>query len=145
ARSYFLLLDAEQGDRDDQARRAVCILPRGSEAGHEILLKDRVFALRLGQPVRFHLASTNADRGQPPPRAGMMADLEPGEFDPLPPLASVMPASQPGARQEAQVELASALTEVGTLEMHCVARDDPSRRWKLEFQLRGTAPAQEDS
>ena len=144
ARSYFLLLEPEERESGDQARRAVCVLPRGSEAGREILLKDRIFALRLGQPVRFHLASTSADHGQPPPHAGMLADLEPGEFDLLPPLASVMPASQPGARQEAEVELASALTEVGTLEMHCVARDDPARRWKLEFQLRGDAPAQDD-
>src|SRR5690606_1270860 len=44
-----------------------------------------------------------------------------------------------------EVELASALTEVGTLEMHCVARDDPRRRWKLEFQLRADAPVEDDT
>jgi hypothetical protein len=29
------------------------------------------------------------------------------------------------------------MTEVGTLEIHCVAVDDAARRWLLEFQLRG--------
>jgi molecular chaperone DnaK (HSP70) len=144
ARSYFLMLEAEDGESG--TRRAVCVLPRGSEAGREILLRDRLFALRLGQPVRFHLVSTSADSGRPVPQPGQLITLDQGEFEPLPPIASVMPASQPGARQEVQVELASALTEVGTLEMHCVASDDRSRRWLLEFQLRGGAPpASEDA
>lgn len=142
ARSYFLVLDPKQAE--DGAARAVCVLPRGSEAGREILLPDRVFALRLGQPVRFNLVSASADGGHPP-RAGELVALDQGDFDPLPPVASVMRPGQPGARQEVEVGLAAALTEVGTLEMHCVARDDPARRWKLEFQLRGDAPAQDDA
>ncbi len=28
------------------------------------------------------------------------------------------------------------LTELGTLEVACIAADDPARRWRLEFQLR---------
>jgi molecular chaperone DnaK (HSP70) len=56
ARSYFLLLE-DQG----QQRRGICLLPRGTEEGHEIRLPERIFSLRLGQPVRFHLASSVAD------------------------------------------------------------------------------------
>jgi hypothetical protein len=29
------------------------------------------------------------------------------------------------------------LTEIGTLELWCVSSEDESRRWKLEFNLRG--------
>jgi hypothetical protein len=29
------------------------------------------------------------------------------------------------------------MSEVGTLEMHCVSSEDPARRWLLEFQMRG--------
>jgi hypothetical protein len=29
------------------------------------------------------------------------------------------------------------MTEVGTLEIHCVSSEDAARRWLLEFQLRG--------
>ena len=57
ARSYFLVLDAEQTD----AKQGVCVLPKGSEEGDEVVLKDKHFALRLGMPVRFHLASTTGD------------------------------------------------------------------------------------
>ena len=34
------------------------------------------------------------------------------------------------------VQLVTALTEVGTLEMHCVSLSDASQRWLLEFDLR---------
>jgi hypothetical protein len=33
------------------------------------------------------------------------------------------------------VWLQSRVTEVGTLELWCVARDDETQRWKLEFNL----------
>jgi hypothetical protein len=39
------------------------------------------------------------------------------------------------------VQLATVLLEVGTLEVSCVAEEDPSQRWRLEFQLR----AQDDA
>ncbi|MEO7952552.1 MAG: molecular chaperone DnaK, partial [Polaromonas sp.] len=39
-------------------------------------------------------------------------------------------------RQEVAVQLATSLTEVGTLELHCVSQDDPGQRWLLEFDLR---------
>jgi hypothetical protein len=45
------------------------------------------------------------------------------------------------------VQLASALTEVGTLEMHCVSVDDAAERWLLEFDLRqhnGAGPDDDD-
>jgi hypothetical protein len=59
ARSYFLVID--QGN----AQRGLCLLPRGTEEGHEIRLPERTFSLRLGQPVRFHLASSVADSRLP--------------------------------------------------------------------------------
>lgn len=40
------------------------------------------------------------------------------------------------ARKEIPVQLATTLSEVGTLEVHCVAIED-AQRWLLEFQLRG--------
>ena len=51
------------------------------------------------------------------------------------------------ARREVPVQLASALTEVGTLEMHCVSVDDAAERWLLEFDLRqhdAAAPDDDD-
>lgn len=126
-RSYFLVLD--------DGAKAICVLPRGSEEGREIVLDDRVFALRLGRPVRFHLVSSTADAGnQPPPVVGQVIDLHEGDYAPLPPIETVL---RGGSKQQIPIRLATSLTEVGTLEMHCVATDDPRQRWLLEFQLRG--------
>jgi molecular chaperone DnaK (HSP70) len=150
ARSYFLLL-GEQGKRglDKQStRRAICILPRGSEAGQELRLDAHNFALRVGEPVRFHLFTSTADAaGRAPFALGELVDLDDGDYARLPPIAMVLraPASDAAAvgsgtpqrvRREVPVQLASALTEVGTLEMHCVSVDDPTERWLLEFDLR---------
>ncbi|MEC4722552.1 Hsp70 family protein [Noviherbaspirillum sp. CPCC 100848] len=142
-RSYFLMLDERSREASVQAKndtlRAVCVLPKGSEQGRELLLEDRVFALRLGRPVRFHLMSSTVDRGNRAPLPGELVELAPGDLVPLPPIATVLPAESgagAGAKAEVPVRLATALTEVGTLEMHCVSTEDAERRWLLEFQLR---------
>ena len=68
ARSYFLRLDEA---KDATKMRGICLLPRGSEPGREVLLGGRTFALRLGQPVRFQLFSAVAVAvGQGPARLG---------------------------------------------------------------------------
>ena len=130
-RSYFLVLGDAGKDQ-----RAVCILPRGAASGEEIRLLERRFALRLGRPVRFHLASSTGDTGAPP-QLGDLIDLKDGDYIRLPPLASVLQdADHPADKREITVQLATVMTEVGTLEVQCVAENDPARRWLLEFQLR---------
>ena len=132
ARSYYLLLEDE---RACTGLRAVCLLPRGTPAGTEVRLHERSFALRLGRPVRFHIVSTVADAGDFP-LPGALVDLDPFDVVRLPPVATVLRAA-PGAapRSEIAVQLVAALSEVGSLEVHCVA-DDGSARWQLAFQLR---------
>jgi molecular chaperone DnaK (HSP70) len=134
-RSYFLLLDDEP--RADKPRRAICLLPRGSAENREIVLTDRTFALRLGRPVRFHIASSTSEAVTP--QAGELVDLPTDDYVQLPPIATVLrDSSAASARKELPVRLAATLSEVGTLEVHCVATDD-AQRWQLEFQLRGDA------
>ena len=135
-RSYFLVLDNDaQDDAEDHAKtsRGVCLLPRGTEEGHEVHLEDRVFALRLGAPVRFHLVSTVADTAWKP---GELVDLTTGDFIRLPPVATVVSQQHASGLRERPVRLTTSLTELGRLEMHCIATDDASQRWLLEFQLR---------
>ena len=145
-RSYFLVLD-ETGDgkRDaDASPRGICLLPRGTEEGHEILIEQRTFALRLGHPVRFHLVSSSADTVY---QAGQLIDLADGDFIRLPPIATIVQprdqardstSTSTGTRtaRETAVRIATSLTEVGTLEVHCIELDHPAQRWLLEFQLR---------
>jgi hypothetical protein len=132
ARSYYLLLE---GERAQSGLRAVCLLPRGTPAATEVRLHERSFALRLGRPVRFHLVSTVADAGTAP-SAGELVDLAPEDVVRLPPIATVLRAA-PGAapRSEIAVQLVASLSEVGSLEVHCVA-EDGSGRWQLAFELR---------
>ena len=129
-RSYFLPLD-------DARSRAVCVLPQGSEEGREIRLEERSFELRTGEPVRFDMVSTTeVAPGAALPRAGELFELAGREVQPLPPITTVVRAEQGGARRPIRVGLAATLTEVGTLDLQCIALDDPTRRWQLAFQLR---------
>jgi len=137
ARSYYLLLDDKANNRANNGRlRAVCLLARGTPAGSEVLLPERSFALRLGRPVRFHLVSSVSDAAQ----AGDLVELDALEAVRLPAIATVLRAQ--GTRTgEIPVQLAASLSEVGTLQVHCVAEDGSGQRWQLEFQLR----AQDDA
>ena len=128
ARSYFLVLE-EAG----AASRAICVLPRGTESGVEVALPERRFALRLGQPVRFHLVSSTSDT---PWQAGELVELDADDFIHLPPLAARLPPTSTGRREDVAVRLVATLTEVGTLEMQCVSVDEAARHWQLAFQVR---------
>lgn len=132
ARSYFLLVDG-----GESAQQGVCVLPRGAEEGEEIALPERTFSLRLGRPVRFHLASTTADVKHV--RAGELVAIDDAErYRDLPPIAAVL-GEEGAEKQEVPVSLVTGLTEVGTLEMSCLHAENAAQRWKLEFQLRGAA------
>ncbi|HCT99434.1 MAG TPA: molecular chaperone DnaK [Methylococcaceae bacterium] len=126
ARSYFLLIETTQ---ETAMQKGICILPRGSEEEEEIILKNHRFALRLGVPVRFHLASTIGDTRYQP---GDMADIT-DDFHSLPPLAV---AFNSDSTQEVIVELAVMQTDVGTLKIQCVGVENRASRWDVEFQLR---------
>jgi molecular chaperone DnaK (HSP70) len=138
ARGYFLVVD---GGRD--RKRGVCLLPRGAEEGQAVRL-ERVFSLRLGAPVQFHLLSSAGDAVYPP---GEAVALDGEDFAPLPPIATVIESEMVG---EIPVQMVAQLTEVGTLEVECVAAESSlllplaageqradKGRWRLAFQLRG--------
>ncbi|MFM0336729.1 Hsp70 family protein [Paraburkholderia fungorum] len=135
-RSYFLVVDdpAAATGNGGPSPRGICLLPRGTEEGHEILIKDRTFALRLGHPVRFHLVSSSADTVYQP---GELADLAGGDFIRLPPIATIVEPRGASSARDTPVQIATSLTEVGTLDVHCIELDNPAQRWLLEFQLRG--------
>ncbi|WP_428353896.1 Hsp70 family protein [Methyloprofundus sp.] len=126
SRSYFLLV----GTESDQ--QGVCILPRGSEEGNEIILKDRQFLLRLGQPVSFHLVSLTGGKEY---QAGDIVPLN-EDFHPLPPLAVAFDQQTDSATTAVNVELSVTLSEVGTLQIQCVAIENIQQRWDVQFQIR---------
>ena len=124
-RAFYVGIAAPEGER------ALCVVPRHMEEGTRVSV-PRPFALALGRPVRFPLlASTRARLEQP----GDVVELS-DDLVPLPALETVLRAdSAPGRGGEVPVRLEAALTEIGTLELWCVATDREAR-WKLEFSLR---------
>ncbi|MCK5829732.1 MAG: hsp70 family protein [Methylococcales bacterium] len=127
ARSYFLLVDT---DKKKEIRQGICLLPRGSEEGIEVILKEQQFSLRIGQPVRFLLASTTGDIKYQP---GELVDITEDRFNFLPPLAVAFEGEDKG---DITVQLAVTQTEVGTLKIQCIAIADHSQRFDVEFQIR---------
>ncbi|HVV70964.1 MAG TPA: Hsp70 family protein, partial [Verrucomicrobiae bacterium] len=117
----------------DQATRSLCLVPRGQEEGEIIELPNRVFQLAVGEPVRFPLFSTTADRLERPGDLAPVSD----EFTELPPIHTLL---QTAAKTKGRVpvHLQARLTEIGTLELWCVS-ESGRERWRLEFELRGAA------
>ena len=103
---------------------ALCVVPRGAAEGVPQEAPGRTFGLVLGKPVRFRLFAASGYRAD---RPGDLVPLD-DELAELPPLQTVVQGEG-----TAQVRLRSALTEIGTLELSCVAEQ---AAWKLEFQLR---------
>jgi molecular chaperone DnaK (HSP70) len=133
AHGYYIGLEGRE-------RRAVCVVPRGAKEGERHLAAGRVFALRLGQPVRFELYGSDSGPVHAP---GQVVTLDDEHFEALPPLARTIETSEQGA-EELAVEVEGELSAIGTLELGCVeakpsAADTPAepRHFRLAFELRG--------
>ncbi|MEH0696519.1 Hsp70 family protein [Vibrio owensii] len=137
ARSYFLHLQEK-----NKMGKALCLLAKGTEEGHEIRLSGRRFSLTLGEPVRFNLLTSTHDTltNNTAIQNGVMVDVDPDFFAPLPPYITTLEGEgaelQANQKERVEVQLACQLTEVGTLKMECVSAEDDSKRWELEFEVR---------
>jgi hypothetical protein len=132
ARAYYVGVE-EPG----AAPRALCVIPRHMEEGTTARV-PRTFGLTLDRPVRFPLHATTRARFEKP---GELVPLEGAALAPLPPIETVLRSGEASkGPTEVPVRLEASLTEIGTLELWCVA-EDRDARWKLEFQLRGDREA----
>ncbi|HEQ3587207.1 TPA: hsp70 family protein [Vibrio harveyi] len=137
ARSYFLHLQEK-----NKMGKALCLLAKGTEEGHEIRLSGRRFSLTLGEPVRFNLLTSTHDTltNNTAIQNGVMVDVDPDLFAPLPPYITTLEGEgaelQANQKERVEVQLACQLTEVGTLKMECVSAEEDSKRWELEFEVR---------
>ena len=124
-RAFYVGIATPEGER------ALCVVPRHLEEGSRVSV-PRPFTLALGRPVRFPLLASVRPRLEQPGEVVQVDD----QLTPLPPLEAVL--QDPGAGRgaaEVPVRLEAVLTEIGTLELWCVATDREAR-WKLEFGLR---------
>jgi hypothetical protein len=131
ARSYYIGVEAGDVGRDGQLA-VVCVVPQRLEEGQEIALEKPELELALGQPVAFPLY-TSTVRSED--RPGDLLHVAPEQLLQLPPLHTVLRGGKRSGTKRVPVTLAARSTEIGTLELYCVARDGQNR-WRLEFNVR---------
>jgi hypothetical protein len=113
--------------------KAVCVVPRGMEEGSEADLPGSEFGLRVGEPTEFRMLGSTSREGDV---IGTELERWNGELEELAPLVTTLPWPDHEGTI-VPVRLHVHLTEIGTLEIWCVARDG-GQRWRLEFGVRAT-------
>ncbi len=111
--------------------KALCVVPFGMEEGTEAAIPAREFGLVVGEPAEFRFLSSTVRKAD---EIGSLVEDWGDEIEELSPLEVTLKVD--GKEDTVlPVRLESRVTEVGTLEVWCVARDG-SQRWKLEFNIR---------
>ncbi len=134
ARAFYLGVDTTQVTPGQLT--VMCLTPRGFEEGAEVTLSEHALELLTNRPVRFRLFSSSDRVGD---RAGQLVTLPPDALAELPPMYTVLRFQRSKQEAALSVNLHARLTEIGTLELECVARatgNEQEDRWKLAFDLR---------
>ncbi|GIW78928.1 MAG: molecular chaperone DnaK [Gemmatales bacterium] len=142
ARSYYVAVADHNEEPDSESAKLslLCIVPQRLEEGVEVVLEKPELELALGQPVLFPLY-TSTVRGHD--QAGQVIEASPGQLLPLPPLHTILRGGKRSGTKRVPVQLAARCTEIGTLELWCVAREG-NQRWRLEFNVRDIVRPGED-
>jgi molecular chaperone DnaK (HSP70) len=113
--------------------KALCVAPQGLEEGSTVELPDDELGVVVGEMSAFRFFAAATRKEDP---AGALIDADADglvELDPVEKL--VEPAGERKSGELVPVKLEAHVTEVGTLELWCVARDG-NGRWKLEYSVR---------
>lgn len=115
--------------------RALCIAPHGMEEGTQSFIENEQFQLAIGETASFRFFSKESkalsDGSVPVSGTWVPRPLE--ELLELHPIETVLKRND-NEGPFVVVSLESAYTELGVLELYCVAQD--GRKWKLEYDLR---------
>ena len=112
--------------------KALCVAPFGMEEGTEAVLPDAEFGLVVGEPAEFRLLGSSVRRDDV---AGTVVERwQADEIEELSPVETTLTKAGEEGRL-VPVRLTARATEIGTLELFCVARDGKGR-WQLEFNVR---------
>jgi molecular chaperone DnaK (HSP70) len=115
--------------------KALCVAPFGMEEGSEVDLPGAEFGLVVGEPAEFRFLGSSVRRDD---AAGTVVERwRPDEIEELAPVEATLTRAGEEGRL-VPVRLTARATEIGTLELFCVARDGKGR-WQLEFNVRQTA------
>jgi len=127
-RTYYIGLESP-----DERVRAVCLVPRGAEAGTTQTLDIENLQLVANKPVSFRLYSSLTRPDDP---AGEVFTFDPPEeLHQHAPLEAVIRFGKKVEERLVPVRLAAHLTEIGTLEIFAESKISENR-WRLQFELR---------
>jgi len=131
ARSYYVGVEVGNGAAAGKTN-VLCVVPQRLGEGEEIVLQQPELELALGQPVLFPLFTSTVRSDD---QAGALLQVQPDQLMRMPPLHTVLRGGKRSGTRHVPVTLAARATEIGTLELWCVARDG-GNRWRLEFNVR---------
>ena len=110
--------------------KALCVAPFGMEEGTETMLEDQEFALAVGEPAKFNFFGSSLRLQD---TVGTIVDDWEEEIEEITTLETTLDGD-PGSIIPVKLEVKA--TEIGTLELWCVSRENSEQRWKLEFSVR---------
>ncbi len=111
--------------------KALCVVPFGMEEGTESDIPGQEFGLVVGEPAEFRFLGSTTRRED---QVGQLIEEPEDDIDELAPMETTLSwIGQEGVT--IPVRLHTHITEIGTLELWAVSRDD-THRWKLEFNVR---------
>src|SRR6516225_8059268 len=110
--------------------KALCVVPFGMEESTEAAIPDREFGLVVGEPAEFRFLGSSVRKQD---QVGSLLEDWGDDIEERSPLQVTLKLDgQLG--KIVPVRLETRVTELGTLEVWCVSRDD--QRWKLELNIR---------
>lgn len=113
--------------------KALCVAQQGTEEGTTHEIAQRTFGLVIGKQAEFKFFKSNCRRED---SFGTLIEEMDEDFEETSALAIELPAYEGmKAGDIVDVNLQVAITEIGTLEIFCQAKEG-DHRWKLEFNVR---------
>ncbi|PYQ74387.1 MAG: hypothetical protein DMG04_10585 [Acidobacteria bacterium] len=140
SRSYYVGIESAMPTVPGFAAplKALCVVPFGMEEGTSAPITGRDFGLAVGAPAEFRFLTSTIRKSDAP---GMIIEDWGEDLEELSPLEVTLGADDGAsvaaisAHEIVPVTLESRVTEIGTLELWCNAKDG-DQRWKLELNIR---------
>ena len=110
--------------------KALAVAPFGMEEGTDAMLSDQEFVLVVGEPVKFDLLGSSVRLQD---SVGTIVDDWEEDIEEITTMETTLDG-EPGSVIPVFLEVKA--TEIGTLELWCVSRENSEQRWKLEFNVR---------
>ena len=109
--------------------KALCVAPFGMEEGSETEMTEREFNLVVGEPAKFEFLGSTARTSD---TVGTVIEDWEGDVEAVTTIETTLDGTYGSV---IPVSIQIKVTEIGTLEVWCVSRQD-EKRWKLEFNVR---------